>query len=209
MKELRELVNGYKEFSSREKEEGRYRYGDLAEGQNPKIMVIGCADSRVLPSQIFNVKPGDLFIVRNVANLVPPFEADDSHHGTSAALEFAVLGLGVEKIIVMGHAQCGGIRACVHKHITKESNSFFIDKWLSLLEPVAQKTLDTNEDVEAQQRLMELAAIKGSLENLTTFPFIKERMDNSTLTIHGAYFDIEDGQLYLLDKEINDFVKID
>jgi carbonic anhydrase len=211
MKGLLNLVSGYKEFSRKERENGAYRYGELAAGQSPKIMVISCSDSRVIPSHIFNVEPGDMFVVRNVANLVPPFEEDESYHGTSAALEFAVGGLNVERIVVMGHSQCGGIEACVHKHHKTGAPNFFIDKWLSILAPVTKGVVEQNEGAERSDllRALEFEAIKASVENLKTFPFIQKAMGDKTLSIHGAYFDVKDGQLYLLDKETAQFQAVE
>lgn len=207
MKELISLVSGYKEFSDKERQGGEYNHSDLAQGQSPKTMVISCSDSRVIPSHIFNEKPGDLFAVRNVANLVPPFEDDGNYHGTSAALEFAVLGLNVKRIVIMGHSQCGGIKACDHNYVNESSTSFFIDKWLSILKPVAEKVLKDNPDMkdEERQKVLETEAIKQSIENLKTFPFIQESIAKKELTLHGAYFEIEDGQLSLLDKESGAF----
>lgn len=209
MQELKHLVEGYKEFSNSEKRDGQYRYSKLAAGQSPKVMVVSCSDSRVIPSLIFNVKPGDLFVVRNVANIVPPFENDDSQHGTSAALEFAVLGLDVDHIVVLGHSQCGGIQACFNKE--ELAKTCFIGNWLSIIEPVADKVCATHADCssEDRQRALEWESIRASLDNLRTFPFITEKMEQGSLTIHGAYFDIQDGQLYLHDKTSDKFCKVD
>jgi carbonic anhydrase len=211
MKELLELVRGYKEFSNSQKPGGQYRYSGLADAQAPKIMVIGCSDSRVIPSQIFNVEPGDLFIVRNVANLVPPYEKDKSYHGTSAALEFAVDHLGVDRVVVLGHSQCGGIHACAHNYMNGADPDSFLDKWLSILNPVAEKMLADHEGpIGAElQTDLELAAIRKSLANLELFPFLSDRIKDGKLTIHGAYFDIVDGQLYLLDTETDAFKMVE
>ncbi len=211
MQGLRRLVSGYKEFASKQRQDGQYRFGELADGQSPKTMIISCSDSRVIPSQIFNVKPGDLFMVRNVANIAPPFEEDKAFHGTSAALEFAILGLDVEDVIVLGHSQCGGIEACAKNIKTGSSTTSFLDNWLSILEPIAAKVMNDNgtKDAEAQNRLIEQEAIKASLVNLMTFPFISERISDGSLSIHGAYFDLQDGQLYILDDDSGVFEKIE
>ncbi|TDI57899.1 MAG: carbonic anhydrase [Alphaproteobacteria bacterium] len=211
MNELLKLVSGYKEFSKGQKPGGQYRYSGLAEGQSPKIMVISCSDSRVIPSQIFNVEPGDLFIVRNVANLVPPYEEDQSYHGTSAALEFAVNYLDVGLVVILGHSQCGGIHACAENFVQGTKAGTFLDKWLSILNPVAEKMLTGYDGpIEGQlQTDLELAAIRESLSNLEQFPFLSERLKDGRLTVHGAYFDITDGQLYLLDAESDAFKMVE
>ena len=211
MEELLSLVTGYKAFSNKEKCNGEYSYKELAGGQSPKVMVISCSDSRVIPSHIFNVKPGDLFVVRNVANLVPPFANDRAHHGTSAALEFAVLHLSVERIVIMGHSQCGGIQACHDNLVHNSSAGFFIDQWLSILEPIVSRVLTENQNImpKEKQRTLEEAAIRASINNLKTFPFITEKLASQELTLHGAYFDIQDGQLYLLNKPSGEFISVD
>jgi len=212
MQELKNLVTGYKKFLRMKEFNGKYRYQDLAEKQSPETMIISCCDSRVNPALIFNTEPGELFIVRNIANLIPPFGNDITYHGTSAAIEFAVLELGIKRIIVMGHANCGGIRRCINVHETPSPDqNLFIDKWLSILAPVTNKTCQEYKDANKQevQTALEKAAIKTSLKNLKTFPFISENLDQETVKIHGAYFDIEDGQLYLLNEESDDFEAVE
>lgn len=212
MQELKNLVRGYKKFLGTNDFNGKYRYQDLAEKQSPETMIISCCDSRVDPTLIFNTEPGELFVVRNIANLIPPFGNDITYHGTSAAVEFAVLELGVKRIIVMGHANCGGIRRCITLHETPSPDkNLFIDKWLSILTPVTGKTCQEHKSSSnnSLQNTLEKEAIKTSLENLKTFPFVSESLDQKTIKIHGAYFDIEDGQLYLLNEETSDFEAIE
>lgn len=210
MHDIPELVDGYRRFLA-----GRYPqeaeiYRSLAEsGQAPKIMIIACCDSRADPAAIFNAGPGQLFIVRNVANLVPPFEPHGDYHGTSAALEFAVTELKVETIVVMGHASCGGVQAYLNGIHELKGRSSFIGRWMSLLN--AART-DAIRDAgsgsganERQQQALEHASIRHSLENLETFPFIKERLADGRLQLRGAYFGIADGKLLGMDPKTGRF----
>ncbi len=212
MRDVSELVEGYHRFLDGRYTEEAELYRELAEiGQSPKTMVIACCDSRVDPSAIFSAGPGRLFIVRNVANLVPPFEPDGDYHGTSAALEFAVKGLQVENILVMGHGRCGGIRAFLDGHYQGTSGYDFIDSWMSLLNPAKDDALQecAGETIEVQQRAMELASIRHSIENLMSFPFIQERVAEGKLRLRGAFFDISEGQLMALDPETGEFETVD
>lgn len=212
---LKQLVGGYKDFLNQNFQEHKERYRVLAEqGQHPKIMMIGCCDSRVNPDLIFNTLPGELFIVRNVANLVPPFEHDEAYHGTSAAIEFAVKGLGVEHIVVMGHSLCSGVKTCcqgVHSDNTEGlEDLLFIPKWTSILNDCAQNVLKETPDLSLDDlsHKVEKAGIRESLENLKAFPFVTHGIAKGNLHIHGAYFDIKEAQLYALDKETNHFLEI-
>ncbi|MEE8099506.1 MAG: carbonic anhydrase, partial [Hyphomicrobium sp.] len=187
-------------------------YRSLAEeGQAPKTRVIACCDSRVDPAAIFNAGPGELFVVRNVANLVPPFEPHGDYHGTSAALEFAVNGLEVETILVMGHARCGGVRAFLDGHRQHSAKRGFIDRWMSLLNAARTQVLRERAEatIESEQKALEHASVRQSIENLTSFPFIKERLANGRLRLRGAYFDISDGKLLALDPESDRFEPLD
>ena len=212
MKNLEKLVRGYKEFLT---EKDRDRYRALAEGgQSPKIMIIGCSDSRVNPDRIFNTGPGEMFVVRNVANIVPPYENDEAYHGTSAALEFAVKGLKVEHIVVMGHSLCGGVNACcqrLHSGKNGQEDLTFIPQWTSILNECAKEVLNENPDtdIDTLSHKVEHASIKASLENLKNFPFIQKGLEDGSLQIHGAYFDIKDVQLYALDKETDRFQPVE
>ena len=208
MCEMRELVDGYRRFQASLQPHGAELYRALAEmGQAPKTMVIACCDSRVDPAAIFSAAPGELFIVRNVANLVPPFEPHGDYHGTSAALEFAVTGLEVETILVMGHARCGGVRAILERQHEEVATRGFIDRWMSLLNTSRTEVLrnTTGQPIEEQQQALEHAGIRQSIENLKTFPFIKERLAGARLRLRGAYFDIADGTLLALDPESERF----
>jgi len=212
MHDIPELVDGYHRFLATRHATEAALYRSLAEtGQTPKVMVIGCCDSRVDPAAIFNAGPGQLFVVRNVANLVPPFEPHGDYHGTSAALEFAVTGLEVEAIVVMGHARCGGVRAFLDGLYDRSARSGFIDRWMSLLNPARAEALRTaaTMPIEEQQRALEHASVRQSLENLQTFPFIQERVADGRLRLRGAYFDIADGQLLGLDPDSGRFVAVD
>lgn len=175
-------------------------------GQKPEVMVISCCDSRVTPEAIFNLGPGELFVVRNVANLVPPYEIDASHHGTSAAIEFAVKGLKVKHMVVMGHGQCGGVKAFRENANDPMATGEFIGRWIKLLEPAAISMacmpIDKADD---PQLAMEYAGVRQSLKNLTTFPFIEEALKSGSLNLHGAWFDIGSGELRVMDDETGRF----
>lgn len=211
MRDIQELVDGYHRFLGDRYPQEAELYRALAEeGQAPKTMIIACCDSRADPASIFSASPGQLFIVRNVANLVPPHEPHGDYHGTSAALEFAVEGLKVENILVMGHARCGGIEAFLAGLYEPTDEPGFIDRWMSLLNPARTDALRdaASESKEQQQEAMEHAAIRHSIENLKTFPCVKERMADGSLHLHGAYFDISDGRLLSLDQESGEFLAV-
>jgi carbonic anhydrase len=194
------LLSGYKRFKAAGWVQQRALFAQLAEGQTPRILVIACSDSRVDPAQIFDVAPGELFVVRNVAALVPPCEQGEGLHGTSAAIEFAIEGLGIKTILVMGHARCGGVAAAIErgkwgtKSSADASKMRFVNAWIDLLAPVVE-ALACNDQIAAERGSIEL-----SLENLMTFPFIAEKVDAGTLELVGARFDIATGGLDLLDK---------
>ena len=208
---LSDLLEGYREFMLRDYAVEAARYRSLADlGQTPRTLVIACSDSRVDPSRIFNARPGELFVVRNVANLVPPFEEHGDYHGTSAAIEFAVTSLHVERILVLGHARCGGINAFLSRANTTVSPRSFVDKWISLLEPAYAAAAAQGAPIEpaARERWMEQVAIIQSLRNLTTFPFVCEAMQNGSLDLFGAMFDISTGRLQVIDRDSNKFVAV-
>lgn len=212
------LIEGYRRFRKDAYNRQRERYDALAnKGQSPKIMVIACCDSRVDPTIIFDAEPGQMFVLRNVANLVPPFETgtSGSRHGASAAIEFAVTGLEVEHIVVLGHARCGGISASLAGKLGKEKAEgetlSFIDRWMSIINPVRDQILMAYEiapDIDPQ-RALELAAIRQSLKNLRTFPFVAEQEKAGKLKLHGAYFAVSDGILQLLDPESDQFKPVE
>jgi len=201
------LLDGYKSFMAHRYAPEEARYKVLADkGQSPTTLIIACCDSRSAPETIFDAGPGELFVLRNVANLVPPFQPDANQHGTSAAIEFAVNALNVSNIVVMGHGRCGGIRAALSSGQTPLSPGDFIGKWMSLIAPaaetVAATTLMTNTE---RQTALERISIRYSIANLRTFPCIKILEDKGKLTLHGAWFDISTGELWLMNSETGDF----
>ncbi len=208
MRDITDLVEGYKQFLGEKYPKQADLYRALAEtGQSPKTMIIACCDSRADPGVIFSAGPGEIFVVRNVANLVPPYEPHGDYHGTSAALEFAVNGLEVETILVMGHARCGGINAFLSGLHDPADQPGFIDRWMSLLNPARDEVLQLARDKskEELQQAVEHTSIRHSLENLMTFPWIRERVADGRLSLRGAYFDIADATLLALDPESGTF----
>ncbi|PKF63338.1 carbonic anhydrase [Psychromonas sp. psych-6C06] len=204
------LIAGYQRFREGYYEAHKDQLVKLAkEGQAPKIALISCSDSRVEPSVILDCEPGDLFVIRNVANLVPPCESNDSLHGTSAALEFAVTDLEVESIIVLGHTQCGGIKALMDTPAS-HSSSTFIGKWMHQLESVRHEILcdDNIDNQEDRYNCCERKGIKHSLDNLMTFPWVKERVENGTLKLHGWRYDLSRSLLCEMDTETGEFNRI-
>lgn len=207
------LLDGYRRFRSDTYKRQRARYDALSHvGQSPGIMVIACCDSRVDPSVIFDAEPGQIFVVRNVANLVPSFHAQGNHFGsTSAALEFAVLVLGVQHIMVLGHAQCGGIHVAIQGSFNEKDGATdrfsYIDRWMSLIRPTRDKVMAACRIMPGMdpQRALEQAAIRQSLENLRSFPFVDEAIRNGALELHGAYFGIADGILHILSADAEHF----
>ena len=201
------LVDGYKSFMEGRFARERQRYESLAEsGQTPEIMLIGCCDSRVSPEVIFDARPGELFVVRNVANLVPPYETNGQFHGTSAALEFAVQGLGVKHIVVLGHARCGGILSFAEKRAPLSSGDF-IGKWMSIVGPAADTLENPGENPSPDYIMrLELAGIEQSLANLMTFGSVRRRVAEGGLELHGAYFGIASGALLIRDPKTKCFV---
>jgi len=201
---LDHLLDGYRRFRGTGWTPHRERWAQLREGQEPEVMVIACSDSRVDPTQIFDADPGEMFVVRNVAALVPPFETSPGHHGVSAALEFAVQVLKVKEVVVMGHGLCGGCKAALTQDLkgTEPGAGGFIADWISMLddarEPVAAKFGTTGREAE---REMEQAAVKVSLDNLMTFPCVRSKVASGELTLRGAFFAIADGQLHLMDPQ--------
>ena len=190
-------------------ESGRYR--DLArEGQTPETMVIACCDSRSAPEAIFDAGPGELFVLRNVGNLVPPYEPDGEFHSTSAALEFAVQSLKVRNIVVMGHGRCGGISAALNTGSAPLSPGDFIGKWMSLIAPAAETvSASTLMTASERQTALERISIRYSIANLRTFPCVSILEGKGRLSLHGAWFDISTGELWVMNKDTGDFEKPD
>lgn len=195
------LIEGYRRFREGRLEAERARYQKLAEaGQRPRTMIVGCCDSRAAPETIFDAGPGELFVVRNVANLVPPYAPDDDYHGTSAALEFAVQVLEVETILVLGHGRCGGIQAALSPGAPALSPGDFIGRWMSLAERAARELDREGGGGEDRQTALERHSVRLSIENLRTFPFVAERERAGRIALHGAWFDIALGELWTLDQ---------
>ncbi len=205
----RQLVEGFRRFREHHFAEGNVRFQDLVRsGQTPKALVVACCDSRVDPALVLDCAPGDLFVIRNVANLVPPFENQGHYHGTSAALEFGVRNLGVPHIIVLGHAQCGGIHALLEGSVDKDES--FIVEWMGIADAAREQV--ERELAGASDKSRHLAceqkAILVSLNNLMTFPWIRERVEQGGLTLYGWYFDIEGGELLGYDATTRQFEKL-
>jgi carbonic anhydrase len=200
------LIDGYGAFANGRLQSEQHRYRELAEhGQTPEIMVIGCCDSRVSPEVIFDARPGELFVVRNVANLVPPFETQGAYHGVSAALEFGVAALKVKHIVVLGHAHCGGVKAFA-EDAEPLSPGDFIGRWMSLMAPAAEKVGPRgSRSREEYIEQMEKASIVNTLDNLMTFPRVRTLVERSAILLHGAYFGVASGELSVLDKETGEF----
>ncbi len=206
--ELAGLIEGYRRFRENGWGRRRERWAALSEAQHPQAMVIACSDSRVDPAQIFDVDPGEIFVVRNVAAMVPPFETTAGLHGVSAALEFAVQTLKIKEVVVLAHGMCGGCKAALTQelHGTEPGEGGFIANWISLLdearEPIARELGTKGRQAE---RAMEQASVKVTLDNLRTFPCVKEKEAAGKLRLRGAFFAISDGILHLLDEETGAF----
>ena len=201
------LTQGYRAFLGDRFQREQSRYRDLADGQAPDVMVISCCDSRVSPEVIFDASPGELFVVRNVANLVPPYETGGQYHGTSAALEFAVQALRVKHIVVLGHARCGGIRAFADESAPLSPGDF-IGRWMTLIGPAADRLGPRRGDLADYLAKLELAAIDNSLANLMTFPCVRILVERGKLHLHGAYFGIGTGVLLVRDPRTGAFAPV-
>lgn len=205
------LRQGYQDFMAGHFGAEQKRYESLAaEGQSPRILVVACCDSRAAPETVFNAGPGEIFVVRNVANLVPPYEPDGNYHATSAALEYALQVLQVEHIVVMGHGRCGGINAALSPSNSPLSGGDFIGKWMNLLQPVAQ-TISSNTFLTESERqtALERMSIRNSISNLRTFPEVNTLEQENKVQLHGAWFDISTGELWVMDGQSGDFGRVD
>jgi carbonic anhydrase len=200
------LVEGHHRFRADGWSRQRARWATLADAQSPKVMVIACSDSRVDPATIFDASPGEIFVVRNVANMVPPFEPGGERHGVSAALEFAVSQLEVPEIVVLGHGGCGGVAAALSRRFDgcAPGEGGFLAHWIDLLDEARERVLAEHGPRAAP--VLEREAVKVSLGNLRTFPRIREREADGRLTLHGAFFAIDDGNLHVLDEGTGQFV---
>lgn len=206
MKDIEHFIEGFSRFKKEHFEDETALFATLKEGQNPGTMIIGCSDSRVDPAILTQCAPGEIFIVRNVANLVPPYQEDEGLHGVSAALEYAAVALQVSHIIVLGHSSCGGIGALLDP--STRTDFQFISNWLAIADPVRKKILLELPEKSAtlQQRAAEEAALLLSLENLLSFPFILARVEKGDLHLHGWYFDMESGELFSYDPGQRHFI---
>lgn len=202
------LIDGYAAFMRGRFAEAQGRYKKLAvEGQKPTTMVIACCDSRAAPETIFDSGPGELFVLRNVANLVPIFQPDGGQHGTSAAIEFAVNALDIANVVVLGHGRCGGIRAALNPGNVL-AHGDFIGKWMGMLAPVADQVSSYSFLTQTEREtVLERLSVRNSIANLRTFPYISEREANGTLAVHGAWFDISTGELWVMNPETGDFAR--
>jgi len=205
---LQQLIEGYRRFRDTDWAKERDRWSELAEGQSPRIMILSCADSRVDPAQIFDARPGEMFVVRNIAGLAPPYETTRGHHGVSAALEFAVTQLKVGEILVMGHGLCGGCAAALTGQFddSEPGEGHFISDWVHMLDGAKRTVRERHDTLDRDAYTdMEREAVKVSLANLRTFPWIAEREASGELKLHGAHFSIAEGRLYVLDEAEGDF----
>ena len=201
-----ELLARYRAWQERRTAEDVARLTTAAtHAQNPKAMIIACCDSRAAPEMIFDSGPGEMFVLRNVANLVPTFQPDGGQHGTSAGIEFAVNALEVENLVVLGHGRCGGIRAALNPgHALAQGD--FIGKWMSMLAPVSAEVAKYSFLTSTEREtVLERLSVRNSINNLRTFPYIKEREADGRLKVHGAWFDISTGELWVMDNETGDF----
>ena len=204
---MKRLIEGYRTFKSGRWPEERAHYEELAhKGQSPEYLVIACSDSRADPATIFHARPGELFVVRNVAGIVPPFESDSGHRGTSAALAFAVMALKVSNIVVLGHAQCGGVAAALDGKLA--AGVPFLSAWIGLLEPALEHSAHIHDHAQRHEA-MERDCIRLSLDNLMSFPFVAEPVTAGRLSLHGARFGIANGKLEVLDRASGKFLDIE
>ena len=205
---LSKLIEGYHRFRETDWQAERERWSELAEGQSPKVMILACADSRVDPALIFDARPGEMFVARNIAALAPPYETSSGFHGVSAALEFAVTQLEVGEILVMGHGLCGGCAAALTGQFddTEPGEGHFIADWVRMLSGARDGVRARHRELDRAAFLdMEREAVKVSLANLRTFPWIAQRENAGSLKLHGAHFSISEGRLYVLDEAEDDF----
>lgn len=202
---LADLLQGYKKFQAGYFKEEHGIFGQLAQGQEPKVLVVACSDSRVDPALILQAQLGDLFVIRNVANLVPPFEQDSHFHGVSAALEFGVCHLNIEHIIVLGHSHCAGIKALINNELVGEES--FVKRWMDIAYDAQCSYEHTLSDLHKEQEVGR-QAIKNSINNLLSFPWIAKRVEQNKLSLHGWVFDIPTGVLFEHEEETDKFIAL-
>lgn len=198
MSTIDRLLSGFRGFRNHYYERRPQLFERLQQGQDPEVMVIACSDSRVDPAILTQSEPGELFVVRNVANIVPPFKPDGLHHGTSAALEFAVRDLGVSHIIILGHSQCGGIQGLVRGLSEEGSKRDFIEPWMSVVAGACAHHVDEGKDDAEHRDLREVeqASIRISTANLMTYPWIREKVERKELGLYGWWFELQAGKLW-------------
>ena len=201
------LIDGYRRFRADQSSPAREQWQQLVEGQSPRAVIIACCDSRADPAIIFDADPGDIFVIRNVANLAPPFDANGARDGVSAAIEYSVTQLNVPEIVVMGHEKCGGISAALtgRFHDARAGEGGFMDRWMSQIDQIAQAIAQKHGASPEAHRLLEEAAIRQSMANLRTFPFVAEREASRSLVVLGCHFSIRDGELWVLDEAQGEF----
>ena len=205
---MKQLIEGYRRFREKSWAGERERWAELAEGQSPQVMILACADSRSDPAQIFDARPGEMFVARNIAALAPPYETSAGLHGVSAALEFAVTQLEVGELLVMGHGMCGGCSAALTGAFDDRppGQGQFIADWVRMLDRARDRVRARHTELDRDAFLdMEQEAVKVSLANLRTFPWIAERERGGSLKLHGAHFSISEGRLYVLDEAEGNF----
>ncbi|MEL0253008.1 MAG: carbonic anhydrase [Novosphingobium sp.] len=209
--ELDRLLAGYRRFREHGWTPKLERWRELRESQEPQVMIIACSDSRVDPAQIFDVDPGEIFVVRNVAAMVPPYETTPGHHGVSAALEFAVQVLKVKEVVVMGHGMCGGCKAALTQSLkgTGPGEGGFVTDWIALLDDAREEVVEKyGTEGRTAEQAMELAGVRASIQNLRTFPFVAAKEASGELTLRGAFFAISDGVLHVLDEPTGTFAPV-
>jgi carbonic anhydrase len=195
-KDIQTLIEGYQKFREQHFDSQDTFYADLVrKGQQPKVLMIACSDSRVDPALVMNCQPGDLFVVRNVANLVPPYEQDQSYHGTSAALEFGVCVLGIRHVILFGHTPCGGIQSLLENSHKKCGDTGFLNKWMELAKPAHDEIVEHHghESMDEKVLLCGQYSLVNSLKNLRTFPWLIEKVEQGALSLHAWNFDMANG----------------
>lgn len=208
MPAINELLQGFQRFRVKTFQPQREIFNRLAlQGQTPSTLLVSCSDSRVDPAILTDAAPGDLFVVRNVASLIPPCETGGRHHGTSAAVEFAVCNLKVSHIIILGHSHCGGISALLDGYGENNEGEGYIAPWMNIAASARDEVLQRWPDAsrEFKQRACERAGIRTSLANLMTFPFVRQRVEAKELFLYGWYYDLENGELLQYDAERDRF----
>jgi carbonic anhydrase len=206
------LVQRYHGWKATTYEQNQSWYRHLGtEGRHPRAMIISCCDSRVHVTSIFGADQGEFFIHRNIANLVPPYQPDGNQHGTSAAVEYAVTALKVAHVVVLGHSQCGGVQGCIYmckgNAPALEAKDSFVGRWMDVLRPGYEAVADVPEGPE-QARALEKLSVLVSLENLMTFPFVKERVESGELSLHGLWHNIAEGGLEAYDQDTKEFAQV-